>query len=85
MKTAIAFMLLLFSSILFSLDLTYNPPLDPYYCDNNPPECQPIPSKILKFDIVDRTTTAQWVTFFTFQVLDAYSTSRAVKYDCIKE
>ena len=32
-----------------------------------------------------KVTTAQWVTFFTFQVLDAYSTSRAIKYDCIRE
>ena len=84
MKTAIV-ILLLFSSSSFALDLTYNPPIDPYYCDNNPVECRPLPSIVLPFEIQDRTTTAQWVTFFTFQVLDAYSTSRAIKYDCIRE
>ena len=84
-KAVIIFLLSLFSLNLFSLDLTYNPPLDPYYCDNNPVECQPLPSKMPKFDIVERTTTVQWVTFFTFQVLDVYSTSKAIKYDCITE
>ncbi len=85
MERAIIIFLSLFSSSLFALDLTYDPPLDPYYCDNNPVECQPLPSTTLQFEIVERTTTVQWVTFFTFQVLDAYSTSRAMKYDCIKE
>ena len=85
MKRAIICLLSLFSSSLFALDLTYNPPIDPYYCDNNPVECRPLPSRIPQFEIQERTTTVQWVTFFTFQVLDAYSTSRAMKYDCIKE
>lgn len=85
MKRAIISLLSLFSSSLFALDLTYNPPIDPYYCDNNPVECRPLPSRIPQFEIQERTTTVQWVTFFTFQVLDAYSTSRAMKYDCIKE
>ena len=85
MKTAIVLILLLFSSSSFALDLTYNPPIDPYYCDNNPVECRPLPSILPKFEIQERTTTVQWVTFFTFQVLDAYSTSRAIKYDCIRE
>lgn len=67
------------------LDLTYNLPIDYNYCKNNPVECRPLPSKIPKFDIVEHTTTAQWTIFWTFQVLDAYSTSRAVKYDCIRE
>jgi len=84
-KRAIISLLSLFSSSLFALDLTYNPPIDPYYCDNNPVECRPLPSRIPQFEIQERTTTVQWVTFFTFQVLDAYSTSRAMKYDCIKE
>jgi len=84
-KRAIICLLSLFSSSLFALDLTYNPPIDPYYCDNNPVECRPLPSRIPQFEIQERTTTVQWVTFFTFQVLDAYSTSRAMKYDCIKE
>lgn len=85
MERAIIIFLSLFSSSLFALDLTYDPPLDPYYCDNNPVECQPLPSTTLQFEIRERTTNAQWVTFFTFQLLDAYSTSRAIKYDCIRE
>ena len=86
-KAVIVILLSLFSTYTFSkgLDLTYNPPIDPYYCDNNPVECRPLPSRIPQFEIHERTTTAQWITFFTFQVLDAYSTSRAMKYDCIKE
>ena len=67
------------------LDLTYNPPLDYNYCDNNPVECRPLPSLIPKFEIQQKATPKQWAVFWTFQVLDAYSTSRAVKYDCITE
>ena len=66
-------------------DLTYNPPLDFNYCKNNPPECNPPPSIVPKFVMVEQTTSKQWVTFFTFQLLDVYSTSKALKYDCIKE
>ena len=75
----------LFSSSLFALDLTYNPPLDPFYCDSNPVECQPLPNILPNFDIQPRTTREQWLTFLTFQVLDVYTTSKALKYDCIKE
>ena len=85
MKRAIIFLLSLFSSSLFSLDLTYNPPLDPYYCDSNPVECRPLPNRIPPFKITSKATNTQWITFFTFQVLDVYSTSKALKYDCIKE
>jgi len=67
------------------LDLSYNPPLDPFYCDNNPIECRPLSPKIPKFDITPRTTNGQWIAFWTFQVLDVYSTSRALKYDCVTE
>ena len=67
------------------LDLTYNLPLDYNYCDNNPVECIPPPSLIPKFEIQQKATTKQWAVFWTFQVLDAYSTSRALKYDCVKE
>ena len=67
------------------LDLTYNPPLDPYYCDSNPVECQPLLSIVPKFKLVEQTTSKQWALFFTFQVLDVYSTSKAIKYDCIRE
>ncbi len=67
------------------LDLTYNPPLDPYYCDSNPAECQPLPSIVPKFKLVEHTTSKQWLAFWTFQILDVYSTSKALKYDCIKE
>ena len=35
--------------------------------------------------MIPRATNKQWLAFWTFQVLDAYSTSRAVKYDCVKE
>jgi len=84
-KRAIIFLLSLFSSSLFALDLTYNPPLDPYYCDSNPVECQPLSPIVPKFNITERTTSGQWIAFWTFQVLDVYSTSRALKYDCVKE
>ena len=68
------------------LDLTYNPPLDPYYCDNNPELCEKIAtSNIPIFDMTPRATNGQWITFWTFQLLDVYSTSRALKYDCVKE
>lgn len=67
------------------LDLSYNPPIDFNYCKNNPPECKPIPSILPKFKLVEQTTSKQWALFFTFQVLDIYSTSKAIKYDCIKE
>ena len=30
-------------------------------------------------------TNKQWAVFWTFQLLDVYSTSKALKYDCIKE
>jgi len=68
------------------LDLTYNPPLDPYYCDNNPELCKVIEtSDIPKFDMTPRATNGQWIAFWTFQLLDVYSTSRALKYDCVTE
>ena len=67
------------------LDLSYNPPIDFNYCKNNPPECEPIPSIVPKFKLVEQTTSKQWALFFTFQVLDVYSTSKAIKYDCIRE
>ena len=67
------------------LDLTYNPPLDYNYCDNNPVECRPLPSLIPKFKIQQKATQKQWAVFWVFQVLDVYSTSRALKYDCVKE
>lgn len=81
----VIFLLSLFSFDALSLDLTYNLPVDPHYCDSNPPECQQLPNTISKFQLAEQTTTAQWVIFFTFQVLDAYSTSQAMQYDCIKE
>lgn len=68
------------------LNLTYNPPLDPYFCDNNSELCKSIETNNLPvFDMTPRTTNGQWVAFWTFQILDAYSTSRALKYDCVKE
>ena len=68
------------------LDLTYNPPLDPYFCDNNPELCKKIEtSDIPIFDMTPRATNGQWIAFWTFQILDVYSTSRALKYDCVKE
>ena len=68
------------------LDLTYNPPLDPFYCDNNPKLCKNLEIKDYPvFDMKSRATSGQWLAFWTFQVLDAYSTSRALKYDCVKE
>jgi len=68
------------------LDLTYNLPLDPYYCDKNPEICEKIAtSNIPIFDMTPRATNGQWLAFWTFQLLDVYSTSRALKYDCVKE
>ena len=68
------------------LDLTYNPPLDPFYCDNNPELCKKIETtNIPIFDMTPRATNGQWAVFWTFQLLDVYSTSKALKYDCIKE
>lgn len=68
------------------LDLTYNPPIDPYFCDKNSDLCKRIETSDLPvFDMTPRTTNGQWLTFWAFQVLDAYSTSRALKYDCVKE
>lgn len=84
-KAVVIFLLSLFSLNIFSLDLTYNPPLDPFYCDSNPVECQPLPDILPKFDIQPRTTREQWVTFWTYQLLDVYTTSKALEYDCIKE
>ena len=69
-----------------ALDLTYNPPLDPYFCDNNPELCKKIEtSDIPIFDMTPRATNGQWIAFWTFQILDVYSTSKALKYDCVKE
>ncbi len=68
------------------LDLSYNIPLDPYYCDNNPELCKKIDvNRLPKFDMTPRATNGQWIAFWTFQILDVYSTSRALKYDCVKE
>ena len=84
-KAMVIFLLSLFSFDALSLDLTYNLPIDAHYCDNNPPECQQLPNTITKFQFAEQTTNLQWATFLTLQLLDAYSTSRAIKYDCIKE
>ena len=84
-KAVVIFLLSLFSLNIFSLDLTYNPPLDPFYCDSNPVECQPIPSILPKFEMQEKPTRRQWAIFFTYQLLDVYTTSKAIKYDCIKE
>ena len=84
-KAIIVSILSLFSLSTFCLDLSYDIPLDPYYCDSNPVECQPLPNILPKFDIQPRTTREQWVTFWTYQLLDVYTTSKALKYDCIKE
>jgi hypothetical protein len=68
------------------LDLTYNPPLDPYYCDNNPELCKSFETNDIPiFDMTPRATNGQWLAFWTFQLLDVYSTSRALKYNCVKE
>ena len=86
-KAVVIFLLSLFSSFLIAkdLDLTHNTSLDPYYCDNNPVECQPLPSIISNFEIQPDTTRSQWTIFWSLQVLDAFTTAKAVKYDCVKE
>tara|TARA_B100001057_G_C22555636_1_gene835186 strand:- start:175 stop:714 length:540 start_codon:yes stop_codon:yes gene_type:complete len=43
------------------------------------------PDLLHEFDIRRRTTREQWLTFWTYQLLDIYTTSRALEYDCIKE
>lgn len=70
---------------IVKLDLTYKMPIDFNYCDNNPPECQPLPPLVPQFDMQPAATNKQWLIFWTFQLLDVYSTSKALKYDCIKE
>ena len=68
------------------LDLAYNPPLDPYFCDNNPELCKIIDTpRLPTFDMTPGATKGQWAVFWTLQVLDIYSTSEALHYDCIKE
>ena len=84
-KAVIVLLLSLFSLNIFSLDLTYNTPLDPFYCDSNPVECQPLPDILPKSDIKPRTTKEQWLTFWTYQILDIYTTSKALEYDCVSE
>jgi len=85
-KAIIVSILSLFSLSTFCLDLTYNPPLDPFYCDNNPELCKKIEvSDIPRFDMTPHATKGQWAVFWTFQILDMYTTSKAIKYDCIKE
>jgi len=68
-------------------NLTYDSDFDFDYCIKNAELCERInsPTFLTKFEIKERPTTTQWVTFWTFQVLDVYSTAKAVKYDCIKE
>lgn len=86
MNKAAFLIMSLFSLNISSLNLKYNPPLDPYFCDNNPELCKKIETSDLPvFDMTPRATNGQWVAFWTFQLLDAYSTSKALKYDCIKE
>lgn len=77
--------LFLKSEEVISLDLSYSIPIDPYYCDNKPPECNPLPDILPKFDIQEGVTKSQWTVFWALQVLDIYSTAEAVKYDCIVE
>ena len=68
------------------LNLKYNPPLDPYFCDKNYELCKKLnQNDIPIFDLEPGTTGEQWFLFWTFQILDIYSTSKALKYDCIKE
>jgi hypothetical protein len=68
------------------LDLSYNIPLDPYFCDNNPELCKIIDTPILPtFDMTPRATNGQWALFWALQVLDIYSTSEALHFDCVKE
>ena len=68
-------------------NLTYSPEFDFDYCIKNAELCNKLERQpyIPKFPIKERPSTAQWVTFWTFQVLDVYTTAKAVKYDCIKE
>ena len=86
MNKAAFLIMSLFSLKILSLDLTYNPPLDPYFCDNNLELCKKIDiERLPKFDMTPHATNGQWLAFWTFQILDVYSTSRALKYDCVKE
>ena len=71
-------------------NLTYNSEFDFDYCIKNAEICNKIEqdrnqSILPKFDIQERTSREQWATFAVFHVLDIYSTSKALKYDCIKE
>ncbi len=72
-------------STLTKFNLEYKMPIDYRYCDSNPVECRPLPSRIPKFDIQERPDNKEWAMFWTLQILDIYTTSKALKYDCIKE
>jgi hypothetical protein len=72
------------------LNLKYESEFDFDFCDKNVKFCDDLKqdqnrSLLPKFDLQERTTKEQWITFTVFQVLDVYSTSKALKYDCIKE
>ena len=68
-----------------NLDLSYNVPLDPFYCNKNPSHCIEPPKLIPKFKIVQKPTKKQWALFWTFQLLDVYTTTKALNYDCVSE
>ena len=71
-------------------NLKYESEFDFDFCLKNSQLCDTLEqdrqqSILPKFEIQERTTKEQWATFAMFQVLDVYSTSKALKYDCIKE
>lgn len=68
-----------------NLDLSYSIPLDPYYCDKNPSHCIEPQKLIPKFEIVQKPSRKQWALFWTFQLLDIYTTTKALDYDCVSE
>ncbi len=79
-----------YHSISTKYNLTYNSEFDFDYCTKNVEICNKIEEEryksiLPKFEIQERTSREQWATFAIFQVLDIYSTSKALKYDCIKE
>lgn len=69
-----------------ALNLKYNAPLDPFFCEKNYELCEKLNKRNIPIlDLEPSTTGNQWLAFWTFQILDIYTTTKALKYDCIKE
>ena len=73
-----------------SLNLTYSIENDWKYCQIHKEECIRIGNYVEKpifpkFDLQPSISNKQWAVFYTFQILDIYTTYRALAYDCVFE